>query len=252
MIFKWMFSVGFIFLVSCASKERIAQTINENPEIMFDAIKKNPSQFMEAVQIAAQTAQKDAYANQEKQAQLSLEKDLKNPRKVAVDSKKLLVGDVKAPITIIKYADFQCPACRMGYASLEKIKEKYKGKIQFVHKNVPLSFHKLAPLAAQIYEALLIIDKTKALAFYKKTYEEQGKWVSEKDLWAIAKAIGGNKKQIQELVAKGDIDKGIAADVEEHAQQGFEGTPAYIVNGVGMYGAQSEKEFAAVIEKTMK
>lgn len=245
--------VLLFFTVSCASKEQIAQTIRDNPEIIYDAIKKDPNKFMNAIRDAAKSAQETAYEDQQKETLAAMEKDFKTPRQIKVDTKKILVGPEDAPITIVKYADFQCPACRMGFASLEKIKDKYKGKVRVIHKNVPLeSIHPLARLSAEIYESLLATDKAKALAFYKKAYTEQGQWRTDKDLWAIAKSVGGNKKTIEAAIAKGDIDKGIGADMEEHQAQGFEGTPAYIINGVAMYGAQSEKDFEAVIERHLK
>lgn len=252
---KYVIPVFAILLgsVGCVSKEHIAQTIRENPDIIYDAIKKDPAKFMNAVRSAAESAQRSAYQDQQKEMQDSLEKDFKSPRKVAVDSKRILVGAEQAPITIIKYADFQCPACRAGFSSLEKIKEKYKGQVKVIHKNIPLeSIHPMARLSAQIYESLLLTDKPKALAFYKKAYTEQGKWRTADDVWAMAKAVGGNKKTIEARIAKGDIDKSIEGDLQEHAEQGFEGTPAYIINGVAMYGAQSPEDFSAVIDRLLK
>lgn len=242
---------AFIF-AGCASRSQVEQTLRENPDILFEAIKKHPGRFMEAVRVAAQTAQEEAYADREKQMNEQMEKDFKNPRQVSVDVKKILSGPENAPITIIKYADFQCPACRMGFVTLEKIKEKYKGQVRLIHKNIPLQMHPLAPLAAQIYEALLYTDKAKAVAFYKKTYTEQGKWKTEKDLWQIAKSVGGNQQKIQAEIKKGDVDKSIQADLAEHSAQGFQGTPAYVINGVALYGAQPEEEFSAVIERLLK
>jgi protein-disulfide isomerase len=248
--------LGSIFIlgtVSCVSKEHIAQTIRENPDIIYDAIKKDPAKFMNAVRTAAESAQRTAYEDQQKEMMNSVEKDFKNPRQVKVDAKRVLAGAENAPVTIIKYADFQCPACRMGYVSLEKIKDKYKGQVRIIHKNIPLeSIHPMARLSAQVYESLLLTDKPKAVAFYKKAYNEQGKWKSADDVWAMVKSVGANKKTVEARIAKGDIDKSIEEDLKEHTEQGFEGTPAYVVNGVGMYGAQSEEDFSAVIERHLK
>ncbi len=244
---------GVVLLLSsgCVSQSQIEKAIENNPDIVFNAIKKHPEKFMQSVQVAARSAQESAYANQEREANEALKKDLAKPRDMKVDPKKILVGTADAPITILKYADFQCPACRADKASLDKIFLKYKGRVRFVHKNVPLeSIHPLARLAAQIYESLLKSDKSKALAFYTKAYMDQGKWKSEADLWVVARSVGGIKTKIQSDIKKSSIDKDIDADVAEHQAQGFQGTPAYIVNGIGMYGAQSYEDLEAVIEKT--
>jgi protein-disulfide isomerase len=55
-----------------------------------------------------------------------------------------LAGGSDAEITIVEYADFQCPACRMAYDQLKPIKDKYKDRIKFFYKNMPLDFHKMA------------------------------------------------------------------------------------------------------------
>jgi protein-disulfide isomerase len=249
---RFLAIVALMMCAGCVTKDNLSKTLNDNPEIIYDFIKKNPGPFMMALREAAQNEQTQSYADREKMTAKKMEEDFKNPRKVTVDPKKILVGEAGAPITIIKYADFQCPACRMGFESLEKIKEKYKGKIRFIHKNIPLSMHPQAMIAAQIYESLLYTDKKKALAFYKKAYSEQGKWRSEDAVWAMAKSVGANKKAIEAVIKKGEVDKSIALDEKEHAEQGFEGTPAYIINGVAMYGAQPVEAFSAVIDRHLK
>lgn len=245
---------GFLILFAgCASKDQIAKTLREDPSILYDVIKKDPQGFMNAIREAAQNEQRQAYEIRDKKEKENREKDFNKPREIAIDTKRIIYGDEKAPITVVKYADFQCPACRMGFTSLEEIKKKYPGKIRFIHKNIPLTnIHPQAQLAAEIFESLVQTDKKKALAFYKKAYSEQGAWRSEKALWDIAKSIGANKKAVEEQIKKGKVDEVINADLKEHGDQGFEGTPAYIINGVAMYGAQSVDDFSRVIDRLLK
>jgi len=252
---KWrvMIVTAALVFAGCVSKNQMAETLKNNPEILADAIKKNPSVFMDALREAAQNDQQNQMekAMQERQAQR--EKDFKNPRNIKIDVNRIVYGNANAPITIVKYADFQCPACRMGFQSLEEVKKKYPGKIRFIHKNIPLTnIHPMAEEAAEIYEALVITDKTKALAFYKAAYGSQGQWNDSAKLWAMVKKLGVNKDKVQAEIKKGVVAQRIQEDLAEHEHLGFQGTPGYVINGVAMYGAQSPEEFSAVIDRALK
>jgi len=251
---KFVFSLLCLLAFSaCVSKTQVADTLKNNPEILAEAIKKNPSVFMDALREAAQSDQKAQMEKVGKEQEAQRDKDFKNPRNIKIDVNRIIYGEQSAPITIVKYADFQCPACRVGFESLEEIKKKYPGKIRFIHKNIPLDFHKMARPAAQIYEALVITDKAKALAFYKAAYSEQNKWTkSESDLWAFAKKMGVNVEKVKAEIKKGEIEKRLKEDYQEFEKLGFEGTPGYVVNGVAMYGAQPPEELSAVIDKFLK
>lgn len=62
---------------------------------------------------------------------------------VSVDDDPVL-GDPNAPITIIEFSDFECPYCKIFRdETLPQIKEAYidTGKVKFVYRDLPLSFH---------------------------------------------------------------------------------------------------------------
>ena len=60
-------------------------------------------------------------------------------------------GDPNAPVTIMEFSDYQCPFCRRFHMEvLPKIDEEYisTGKVRYVFRDYPLSFHKKAVPAA--------------------------------------------------------------------------------------------------------
>lgn len=73
-----------------------------------------------------------------------------------IDAKEMLennpiLGDKNAPLVIIEFTDFQCPFCKKyDLTTFSKLKEGYidTGKIQYVVRDFPLSFHSHAKLAA--------------------------------------------------------------------------------------------------------
>lgn len=223
-----------------------------NEESLYSAMKANPQKFMQALRDTAEAAQKSEMQSMAGERDAQLEKDLKNPRPVIVDNARLIFGEAAAPVTIVKYADFQCPACRMGYLTLEEIKKKYAGKIKVIHKNIPLPMHPQAPLTAEIYESMLIVDKSLAKQFYNKAYDTLGQWGSDDKVWKMAQGLGIKKAVVQKELAKGVVAKRLAEDMDEHQRLGFQGTPMYMVNGVAMEGAPSFQQLSAVIERVLK
>lgn len=246
-----LLSVALI-LGACVSKQQIADSLKDNPEILAEAIKKNPSQFMAALREAAEADQRHSMERAINDRADQIDKDIKNPKQPAIDESRIIYGDKNAPITIVKYADFQCPACAMGYQSLEEVKKTYPGKIRFIHKNIPLPMHAQAREAAEIFEAMVILDKAKALKFYKKAYETQREWRSSEALWKVAGSVGISKAKVAAEVKKGEIKKRIQADLAEHEKFGFAGTPAYMVNGVALYGAPAPEDLIQLIDRLQK
>ena len=78
------------------------------------------------------------------------------PPTVNIDMKKIVdddpyLGKDKAPVVIVEFSDYQCPFCSRFYTeTLSQIKTQYidTGKVKFVYRDFPLSFHPEALPAA--------------------------------------------------------------------------------------------------------
>jgi protein-disulfide isomerase len=62
------------------------------------------------------------------------------------------LGDPKAPLTMMEYADYQCPFCRQFHQqTYEQIVKNYvdTGQLRYTARDLPLDFHPNAMGAAQ-------------------------------------------------------------------------------------------------------
>jgi protein-disulfide isomerase len=179
------------------------------------------------------------------------EEQMKNPLKPVLSDQRILIGNKAGTVEIVEYADFQCPACRMAYESLKPIKEKYKDKIKFYYKNMPLSMHRMAYPAATYYESVAKQSMPMAHKYYQLLFENQNKLTDDAFLKASAKSVGADTKKLAADIKSESVQKLIESDMNEFEKFGFTGTPVVLINGVAMYGAQTPEEYERVIERTL-
>jgi protein-disulfide isomerase len=48
-------------------------------------------------------------------------------------------GPRDARVTLVEYADFECPFCVKAYPELERVRQKYREQLRFVYRHVPRS-----------------------------------------------------------------------------------------------------------------
>src|SRR5581483_190972 len=84
------------------------------------------------------------------------------------------ITSTNTKVTIIEFADFQCPACGQAHPALKQILEEYKGKVTFIYRHFPLPQHQNAILAAKASEAAG--EQGKFWEMHDMLYEKQNEW----------------------------------------------------------------------------
>ncbi len=244
-----------VFLVTgCTSKQQLEKTIEENPDIVFNAIKKNPKKFVEVVNEAVRTAQETSREDEAKEEAARVEEEFKNPKKPAVEEGRVIFGNKSAPITIVEFSDFQCPYCSRGYQTVKEVQKAYGDKVRIVFKHLPLDFHPMAMPAAKYFEAIALQDHSKAEKFHDEVFQNQKELNQdgEKFLKNSAKKVGADMKRLEKDMNSDAVTKRIAADMEEAKKFDFSGTPGFLINGVSLKGAYPAPEFKKIIDRHLK
>jgi protein-disulfide isomerase len=252
---------SLLSIVGCGShtddeqlKERMGNVLKENPDLLFDVIKEHPVEFMDVLQAALEDAKK-VYAErdaeeEQKQLEQMLEHFIANPMQPNIRPDEAIRGDRDAPIVLIEYSDFECPFCGRGYSIVRQLMERYGKQLQFVYKHMPLTFHQHARLAAQYYEALRLQDPQKAFQFHDEVFSNQARLQEgEAFLSEVAKQTGADMTRLVSDLKSEQVIKRIEEDMQEAAAFGFNGTPAFIINGVPITGAYPLDHFEMVISK---
>lgn len=244
-------------LAGCMSegqlKEKMAKVLAENPEVLTDAIEKNPDKFVTTLQKAIKDAQSGMAKRREEEEKKQFEEFYENPLEPEITDGMASIGTKGAPITLVEYSDFECPFCKRGYDTVNELLKKYEGKIYFVYKHLPLSFHPAAMPAAQYFEAIKLQSDKKAFAFHDKIFDNQGALKNgEKFLNKIAKEVGADMEKLKKDIKGEVVANRIQADLKEAEKFGIQGTPGFVINGVPVKGAYPTKEFDRIIEELKK
>lgn len=247
-------AVALVMAAACtSSKEDLKKMLKENPDIITEAIEANPAKFIDALNNAVKIAQEGEGKRREDEEKKALEESFNNPLQPQIRADESFRGNKDAPITLVEYSDFECPFCSRGFATVMELMKKYEGKIRFVYKHLPLSFHPQAMPASQYYEAIRLQNPEKAWQFHDAIYKNQRALQNgEKFLEAEAKKLGVDMAKLKKDIKSEAVQKRIDEDMAEAAKFGFQGTPGFLLNGVPVKGAYPTSHFEGLIEELKK
>ena len=158
-------------------------------------------------------------------------------------------GSEKAPVTIVKFEDFECPFCKSVQPTLAAVMKKYDGKVRLVHKDLPLEqIHPQAQLAAEA--ARCAGEQGKFWEYHDALYGNAPK-LGSAELKSYAKQIGLTTMPFEKCLASGKYKASVQKDLSEGAQLGLTGTPSFFINGREISGALPVESFAAIIDEEL-
>ena len=162
-------------------------------------------------------------------------------------------GPEDAAITIIEYADFQCPYCSVTSENLKVLMEKYPDDVRVVYRHFPLaSIHDKAIPAAQAVEAAGLQSKDAFWAFHDLLYETQGAWsgysIEDFEDWVVdvASELGLDPIRFEtDYNSEAIVSKAEAAWVDGQSL-GIPGTPYIKINS--LYDPQDFPDLFTLVE----
>lgn len=138
-------------------------------------------------------------------------------------------GRADAPVTLVEFADFQCPFCRATVSTVKQVEEKYGDKVRVVYKQFPIpSLHPFALKAAEA--SLCAEEQSKFWELHDAMYDDQSK-LTVSDLKRTARRLGMDGKKFDACLDSGRYVEQVQNEQKEGTRAGVNGTPALYVNG---------------------
>lgn len=162
-------------------------------------------------------------------------------------------GDAAAPVTLVEFSDFQCSYCRKFWRdTLPRIEETYirTGKVRFVYRH-------LALLGPPSVEAALAAEcahaQGKFWPYHDRLFASGGIFaLSEGSLKGYAKELGMDAAKFSQCVGAPETRETVERETMVARAIGMTGTPAFLINGGRLIGAQPYEVFEAIFEQMLQ
>jgi len=203
---RWVVLISFVVILGGASEYGILKTsFGKKPEINLDEIAKN---FTEETVYNIPNSD--------------------SPR----------IGSPDAPVQLVVFSSFQCPACKTFAPSLENIHKKFGEKVGITFKNFPLSTscnprlsEDMQPRACAAAFAAIAAQRQNLFWNYHDQLFQSNLEEDEKTLTSIAKNIGLNMEQWESDRQSDAVKESLSEDVTIAYEIGINATPSVFING---------------------
>ena len=189
----------------------------------FDSVK---SQVLDHIRELRRTKARTAFVDQlRKDAKIEIA--LMPPTAEVNTTKAYVNGASDARVTLVEFADYQCPYCQKVNPEIQKLKKEYGSALTVIYKDFPLPMHSQSQKAAEA----------------SRCAGEQGKFWEYHDVLYYSKELGVDALKEHARVLKLNEDKfdtcldsgaeadTVKADLAEAKSLGLTGTPSFFVNG---------------------
>lgn len=151
---------------------------------------------------------------------------------VAVTESDWIAGNPEAPVTLVEYGDFMCPACGVAHPVVGDILEKHGENMRFVFRNFPFLSPK-SHTAARAVEAAG--EQGKFYEMYDLIFENQGevsRAVGVEEIFAgYAEELGLDLEAYNTAFESKEVADRVSESVRNARNLGVNSTPTFFLNG---------------------
>ena len=153
--------------------------------------------------------------------------DALKPREINIEGRPVY-GNERAPVTVVVFADFECPHCRQEAPVLRQAIDQFRGRAKLVYKHFPLGGHVRAKAAA--IATVAAMEQGKFWEMHDMVFENQMA-LEDADIRSYAQKIGLDMAKFDASYKAKKGQDLVEADRVDGEKLEITGTPAVFVNG---------------------
>jgi protein-disulfide isomerase len=139
-------------------------------------------------------------------------------------------GPADAPVTLVKYGDYECPHCGRAYPIVKEVQRRLGRRLRFVFRNFPLSeSHPHAAHAAEAAEAAATQERFWEM--HDILFEHQ-RALDDRHLVGYAEALGLDANRFEQELGSHAHKARVREDFMSGIRSGVNGTPTFFINAV--------------------
>ena len=160
---------------------------------------------------------------------------------VPVNESDNFQGPADAPVTLVEYSDFQCPACAAFFPVVKQAlaEPQLKDKVKFVYRAFPLTtIHANAELASRA--ALAAAAQGKFWEMHDALFKGQSSWAKLSGgaargiFLGYAKELGVDTAAFESALDSAAVKKAVKEQSDGAVRSGVNSTPTFFINGKEM------------------
>jgi protein-disulfide isomerase len=170
------------------------------------------------------------------------------PPRAPISMKDVAVrGGEGTVVTLLEFADFQCPYCQQIQPTLSKIEEEFKGKVSFAYKDFPLPMHPDAQKAAEASHCAGA--QGKYWDYHDVLFANRQ--LDPPALKTYARDLKLDTKAFETCLDSGQMSGVVGTQNSEAQALGVQGTPTFYVNGRYVSGNVTYERLKSVITEEL-
>jgi protein-disulfide isomerase len=193
------------------------------------------------------TAKAKAAYMQALRSQAKIAVRLEAPRTMISLKDTPIRGAANAAVTLVEYADFECPYCQQIKPVLDRVEATYKGQVALAYKDTPLPMHSHAPKAAEAARCAFALGKY--WEYHDMLFDKKGLELPQLKEYARAVKLDGEK--FDKCLDSGEQAGTVKSELEEASSLSIQGTPSFFVNGRFISGMMNFEQLSQVINEEL-
>ncbi len=159
------------------------------------------------------------------------------------------MGDPKAPVVIVEFADFECPFCNMARGIVKEVQRVHGEKVVVYFKQFPLASH---PQAFNASLAVLAAQKQgKFWPMYDLVFDNQ-RALSDDKIKSLAQTLGLNMEQFMKDWRDPEMAKRVEREKKEGMDANVDATPTFFINGYKYLGEKTPEGLTKAVADALK
>jgi protein-disulfide isomerase len=160
-----------------------------------------------------------------------------------------VVGTREAPVTVMIFADMQCPHTRRARVALDKLMDRFGADLRVAVRHLPIPSHEHAELGAEIAACTGAIAGPTALWRLMTTLTDNHSSLTDAAMLRWAQEAGAPANALQRAIQSHSWLHVVEADRNLAGRLMVRATPTLFINGKRMDGLESEAVLAEAVDK---
>jgi len=156
-------------------------------------------------------------------------------------------GDAAAPVTIIEFADYECPFCAQEEPILERLLRDYGSRVRLAYHDYPVH-----PNATKLAEAARCAGEQGGFWAMHDFLFKHAATLDVGMLGQYGSALGLDGEALDACVSSGRYREAIEEDAALAKAAGVSGTPTFFVNGKRYDGGQTYNDLVKAVDAALQ